>query len=163
MRPFKELISVADALAIAVDSAVPIERTERVRLDRADGRVAAETITAVTDVPPFDRAAMDGYAVVAEDTLGAGRAEPRALRLVEHAPERKPNREQPPHDERGPPGVELCHQSHQSREVVGSALRWQCPYIKYPKILGELVDSPGPGSVLSLVQLPRIKHTVLYA
>ena len=83
MRPFKELISVADALAIAVDSAVPIERTERVRLDRADGRVAAETITAVTDVPPFDRAAMDGYAVVAEDTLGAGRTEPRALRLVE--------------------------------------------------------------------------------
>ena len=83
MRPFKELISVADALAIAVDSAVPIERTERVRLDRADGRVAAETITAATDVPPFDRAAMDGYAVVAEDTLGAGRAEPRVLRLVE--------------------------------------------------------------------------------
>ena len=83
MRPFKELISVADALTIAVDSAVPIERTERVRLDAADGRVAAETVTAATDVPPFDRAAMDGYAVVAEDTLGAGRAEPRALRLVE--------------------------------------------------------------------------------
>jgi molybdenum cofactor synthesis domain-containing protein len=83
MRPFKELISVADALAIAVDSAVPIERTERVRLDAADGRVAAETVTAATDVPPFDRAAMDGYAVVAEDTLGAGRAEPRLLRLVE--------------------------------------------------------------------------------
>jgi molybdenum cofactor synthesis domain-containing protein len=83
MRPFKELISVADALAIAVDSAVPIERTERVRLDAADGRVAAETVTAATDVPPFDRAAMDGYAVVAEDTLGAGRAEPRLFRLVE--------------------------------------------------------------------------------
>jgi molybdopterin molybdotransferase len=83
MRPFKELISVADALAMAVDSAVPIERTERVRLDAADGRVAAETVTASTDVPPFDRAAMDGYAVVAEDTLGAGRAEPRLFRLVE--------------------------------------------------------------------------------
>jgi molybdenum cofactor synthesis domain-containing protein len=83
MRPFKELISVADALSIAVESAVPIDRTERVRLDAADGRVAAQTVTASTDVPPFDRAAMDGYAVVAEDTIGAERAAPRPLRLVE--------------------------------------------------------------------------------
>jgi molybdenum cofactor synthesis domain-containing protein len=35
------------------------------------------------DVPPFDRAAMDGYAVIAEDTFGAGRYEPRVLRCVE--------------------------------------------------------------------------------
>jgi molybdenum cofactor synthesis domain-containing protein len=83
MRPFKNLISVADAVSIAVESAVPIDRTERVRLDAADGRVAAETVTASTDVPPFDRAAMDGYAVVAEDTIGAGRVDPRALRLVD--------------------------------------------------------------------------------
>ena len=32
---------------------------------------------------PFDRAAMDGYAVVAEDTFGAGRYEARTLRCVE--------------------------------------------------------------------------------
>jgi molybdenum cofactor synthesis domain-containing protein len=83
MRPFKNLISVADAVSIAVESAVPIDRTERVRLDAADGRVAAETVTASTDVPPLDRAAMDGYAVVAEDTIGAGRVDPRALRLVD--------------------------------------------------------------------------------
>jgi molybdopterin molybdotransferase len=83
MRPFKDLISIADALSIAVDSAVPIDRMERVRLDAADGRVSAETVTASTDVPPFDRAAMDGYAVVAEDTIGAGRAEPKILQLVE--------------------------------------------------------------------------------
>jgi molybdopterin molybdotransferase len=83
MRPFKELISVADALSIAVESVVPTDRTERVRVDTADGRVAAETVTASTDVPPFDRAAMDGYAVVAEDTIGAGRAAPRGLHLVE--------------------------------------------------------------------------------
>jgi len=83
MRPFKELISVADALSIAVESAVPIDRTERVRLDAADGRVAAETVSASTDVPPFDRAAMDGYAVRTQDTIGAGRAEPCVLRLIE--------------------------------------------------------------------------------
>jgi molybdenum cofactor synthesis domain-containing protein len=68
---------------MAIDSAVPIDRTEHVRLDAADGRVAAETVTAATDVPPFDRAAMDGYAVLAEDTMGARRGEPRVLQLVE--------------------------------------------------------------------------------
>jgi molybdenum cofactor synthesis domain-containing protein len=35
------------------------------------------------DVPPFDRAAMDGYAVIAEDTFGAGRYEPKILRCIE--------------------------------------------------------------------------------
>ena len=35
------------------------------------------------DVPPFDRAAMDGYAVRAEDTFGAGRYDPKVLRSIE--------------------------------------------------------------------------------
>ena len=35
------------------------------------------------DVPPFARAGMDGYAVVAEDTFGASRFEPKTLRVVE--------------------------------------------------------------------------------
>src|SRR5690606_4844902 len=43
---------------------------------------AAPAVAAV-DVPPFDRAAMDGYAVVAEDTFGAGRYEPKILRCIE--------------------------------------------------------------------------------
>ena len=35
------------------------------------------------DVPPFDRAAMDGFAVIAEDTFGAGRYHARVLRCIE--------------------------------------------------------------------------------
>jgi molybdenum cofactor synthesis domain-containing protein len=66
-----------------LDAAAPIARTERVRLDDADGRVLAAGANATEDVPPFDRAAMDGYAVVAEDTFGAGRYEPRILRCIE--------------------------------------------------------------------------------
>jgi len=45
--------------------------TERVPIDEASGRVLAERIDAALDVPGFDRAAMDGYAVRARDTYGA--------------------------------------------------------------------------------------------
>ncbi len=83
MRPIRETIPFDEALALVLGGAAPIERTERVRLGDADGRVLAADATAALDVPPFDRAAMDGYAVVAADTFGAGRYEPRVLRAVE--------------------------------------------------------------------------------
>lgn len=44
---------------------------ERVAIADSVGRVLAEPIVADTDLPPFDRSQMDGYAVVAEDTLNA--------------------------------------------------------------------------------------------
>ncbi len=83
MRPIRETIPFDEALALVLGGAAPIERTERVRLGDADGRVLAADAASAIDVPPFDRAAMDGYAVVAEDTFGAGRYEPRVLRCVE--------------------------------------------------------------------------------
>lgn len=82
MRPIRETIPIEEALLLALDAAVPVERTERVRLDVAAGRVVAETILAPADVPPFDRAAMDGFAVIAEDTFGAARHDPKTLRAV---------------------------------------------------------------------------------
>jgi molybdenum cofactor synthesis domain-containing protein len=45
--------------------------------------VLAEPIVADADVPPFARAAMDGYAVRAADTADATRATPRRLRRIE--------------------------------------------------------------------------------
>jgi molybdopterin molybdotransferase len=41
---------------------------ERVALTEAAGRIAAEDARSVVDLPPFDRSAMDGYAVRAADT-----------------------------------------------------------------------------------------------
>lgn len=52
--------------------------SERVNLDKAIGRVLAEDIVADSDLPPFDRSQMDGYAVKAADTGHA----PVTLRLV---------------------------------------------------------------------------------
>jgi molybdopterin molybdotransferase len=82
MRPIRETIPFDEALASILDAAVPLERTERVRLEAAVGRVVADPPQATVDVPPFDRAAMDGYAVRAADTFGAGRDDPRTLRCV---------------------------------------------------------------------------------
>jgi len=83
MRPIRSTIPLDEALALVLDAARPIERTERIRIADANGRVVAAQATATIDVPPFDRAAMDGYAVIAEDTFGAGRYDPHVLRCVE--------------------------------------------------------------------------------
>jgi molybdenum cofactor synthesis domain-containing protein len=83
MRPIRDTISLDDALAVILEAAAPIERTERIPLREAAGRVIAAPPAASMDVPPFDRAAMDGYAVRAEDTFGAGRYDPKVLRSIE--------------------------------------------------------------------------------
>jgi molybdenum cofactor synthesis domain-containing protein len=83
MRPFGETISLDEARK-RIDGAVrPIDRTERVPLAEANGRVLAADVVANADVPPFARAAMDGYAVRAEDTTGASKDQPRVLERVE--------------------------------------------------------------------------------
>ncbi len=55
---------------------------ETVALEEARGRVLAERLAAPIDVPGFDRAAVDGYAVSAHDTFGASEAEPAKLEQV---------------------------------------------------------------------------------
>jgi molybdenum cofactor synthesis domain-containing protein len=80
MRPIRETIPLAEALALLLEGLAPVTAVEQVSLADAAGRVLARPVTASADVPPFDRAAMDGYAVVAEDTFGATRSDPRVLR-----------------------------------------------------------------------------------
>ncbi len=69
------MIDLPEAVRLVLAAAAPLE-TERVPLRDAAGRVAAEEGRSAVDLPPFDRSAMDGYAVRSVDT-GAG-----ALRLV---------------------------------------------------------------------------------
>jgi molybdenum cofactor synthesis domain-containing protein len=82
MRPFTKTISIAEARAIIEAGVQRIERRERVPLLDARGRVVAAEVVAAADVPPFDRASMDGYALVAADTAGATREQPVHLRLA---------------------------------------------------------------------------------
>lgn len=55
---------------------------ENVQLDYVNGRVLAENIEAQIDVPSFDRAAMDGFAVQAEDTFEAVENNPVILNVI---------------------------------------------------------------------------------
>jgi len=82
MRPFKRLIPAKDALKILLEHARPIEDIEEVDILAAVGRVLAEDVIAPIDIPPFDRAAEDGYAVRAEDTFGASRIHPKKLKII---------------------------------------------------------------------------------
>jgi molybdopterin molybdotransferase len=63
------MLDVEEALALVLEAARPL-RAERVGLEEAAGRVLAEDARSALDLPPFDRSAMDGYAVRAADTAG---------------------------------------------------------------------------------------------
>jgi len=54
---------------------------ETVPLSRALGRVVARTVVADVDVPGFDRSSVDGFAVRADDTVGATERAPKVLAL----------------------------------------------------------------------------------
>lgn len=81
-RQFRDLIDAAEAQRLI--DALPIEpaRAHPVPLESAVGRVLAAAQTAPIDVPGFDRAAMDGYAVRAADTFAASETDPVSLHLL---------------------------------------------------------------------------------
>jgi molybdopterin molybdotransferase len=74
------MIPVSEAIRIVIEQAGPLG-VERVALGEALGRVLAEEVCADCDLPPFDRAQMDGYAVRSEDL----RVTPARLRVVGEA------------------------------------------------------------------------------
>jgi molybdenum cofactor synthesis domain-containing protein len=97
VRPFKTTISIDEARRLLTAHARPISRTEVAPLASAAGRVSAADVAASMFVPPFSRSAMDGYAVVAADTLGASADTPVRLRMAEriytgHPPSRPVSR-----------------------------------------------------------------------
>lgn len=71
------MIPVSKALKIIARETSEV-RSERIALEDSVGRILAEDIVADSDLPPFDRSQMDGYAVKAADTMDA----PVTLRLV---------------------------------------------------------------------------------
>ena len=79
---FRERTRIAEARTIlrdAVDELTP----ETVDLAEADGRILAERVDARRNVPHYDRAAMDGYAVRASDTFGATSRSPAVVTVAD--------------------------------------------------------------------------------
>ncbi len=80
MKEFFNVLDIASILALK-------ERfdqvgCESVKLTNALGRTLAEDVTAPSDVPGFDRATMDGFAVQAASTFGATEGSPAYLEVV---------------------------------------------------------------------------------
>ncbi len=80
-KEFRTLISVERARLIIRGLNVP-RVVERIPLHLALGRTLAQDVVSTIDVPAFDRAAMDGFAVVARDTYAAREDEPVHLRCI---------------------------------------------------------------------------------
>ncbi len=85
------LLSIDEALARVLARVRPLE-SEPVPVAEAAGRVLAEDVAAVIDLPPFASSAMDGFAIRAADVPGelpivfriaAGRPAERALEAGE--------------------------------------------------------------------------------
>jgi molybdopterin molybdotransferase len=56
---------------------------EEISIYDAHKRVLAEDIIAFHDSPPFDKSAMDGYALIAEDTFGSSQSNPREFKIID--------------------------------------------------------------------------------
>ena len=78
MRGFAQRHTVDAALAW-LDAQLQPLTAEIVPLRVAAGRVLAASVVSDVDVPGFDRATMDGYAVVADSTEGASAYTPLPL------------------------------------------------------------------------------------
>jgi molybdenum cofactor synthesis domain-containing protein len=83
MKGFTELTRIEEALKQYFQT-VELKKlpSEEVSLVEAINRVLAVDVKSEVDVPPFDRSAVDGYAVKAEDTHGASQANPIVLDLT---------------------------------------------------------------------------------
>ena len=56
---------------------------EEIPIGEAHKRVLAEDIMAFHDSPPFDKSAMDGFALIAEDTFGASNSVPKEFKIID--------------------------------------------------------------------------------
>lgn len=84
-KEFRKLVSMDEAREII--QTIGIEpRIMDVDIGNAHGHVLAEDIISDVDVPSFNRASMDGYAVCAADTYSAREDRPIILKLVGSIP-----------------------------------------------------------------------------
>ncbi|MFQ5997675.1 MAG: gephyrin-like molybdotransferase Glp [Candidatus Bathyarchaeia archaeon] len=82
MEGFPTLISVEEALGHLRRGLSLNQASEDVQLHSALGMVVAKDLIAHVDVPPFDRSAVEGYAVVAANTTSASPTNPVELAIA---------------------------------------------------------------------------------
>lgn len=85
LKGFEKLTNVDIALSSFLEQLKPKSLdSERIQINAALGRVIAEDTHAKYDLPPFDRSAVDGYALKAKDTFGVSAFNPKIFNLTEN-------------------------------------------------------------------------------
>lgn len=84
-NPSNSLIAVEAALNLILEKITPV-KAELVPLSQSFNRVLAQAVAAQADVPPFANSAMDGYAVIAADCMGASGETPVRLSIIDNIP-----------------------------------------------------------------------------
>jgi molybdopterin molybdotransferase len=79
-QTFFKVLAPQDALRLLLE--VEPVGTERIDSVKGRGRVLAGDLYSAVDLPHFHRAAIDGYAVKAQDTFGASQSLPAYLKLA---------------------------------------------------------------------------------
>ncbi|MFX0188335.1 MAG: gephyrin-like molybdotransferase Glp [Candidatus Hodarchaeota archaeon] len=78
---FSKLTALEDALN-KLSSHIKLSSVEEIETVASLNRILADDITSEIDIPPFDRSAMDGYAVKAEDIFEASLKNPKKIKKV---------------------------------------------------------------------------------
>ncbi len=83
---FKNLITLEEAENIFHSKLKmqKLRKFESIDLFKAVGRMISESVISPIDVPPFDRATYDGFAVIGSDTFGADEESPVELKVKGH-------------------------------------------------------------------------------
>ncbi len=79
--PLKE----ARSILLQVVTSLDLVKTEIIKVENALGRITAKAIFATLSSPHYPSAAMDGYAVQSEKTIGASKTSPKRLLLGSEA------------------------------------------------------------------------------
>ena len=82
MAFLSKLIPLEKALE-KVNSHQQLMGTEEINLTEAHNRVLAENIKSYHNSPPFNKAVMDGYALIAENTYGASNNNHKSLKIID--------------------------------------------------------------------------------
>lgn len=77
-----KLDSLSNAIKLVNDHQ-KITKVEEIPLSEAHNRVLAEDIMAFHHSPPFDKSAMDGFALIAENTFGASQSAPKEFKVID--------------------------------------------------------------------------------
>ena len=77
-----KLDSLKDALKL-IENNQKVMDYEEIPLKDAHKRVLAEDIISFHDSPPFDKSAMDGFALKGVNTFGASQSNPKHLKIVD--------------------------------------------------------------------------------